>query len=90
MRDSGAKRQQSFQELITESLFTNRRGSPNTLSQKEAEEEELRNTKVTDISGKLDVMNQQRILSFKEKKKIPSMSLSKNISLINTIAQEKT
>ena len=31
-RNSTHKKKQSFQELITESLFTNRRGSPNTVS----------------------------------------------------------
>lgn len=39
---SGHKKKQSFQELITESLFTHKRGSPNTLTLQEAEEEELR------------------------------------------------
>lgn len=29
---SGHKKKQSFQELITESLFTHKRGSPNTLT----------------------------------------------------------
>jgi cell division cycle protein 20 (cofactor of APC complex) len=53
------------------------------MSQKEQDEE----VKVSDISRKL---KPQRILSFKQKKPVPSLSLSNNLSLINTIAQEKT
>lgn len=43
---SGHKKKQSFQELITESLFTHKRGSPNTLTLQEAEEEELRFSRI--------------------------------------------
>jgi hypothetical protein len=45
---SGHKKKQSFQELITESLFTKKRGSPNTLTLQEAEEEELRFSRLPD------------------------------------------
>jgi hypothetical protein len=41
-RGSGNKQKQSYQEFITESLFSSTRGSPNTLTLKEAEEEEFR------------------------------------------------
>jgi len=78
-RGSGNKVKQTFQEFITESLFSNNRGSPNTLTQKEAEEEER--LKMTDSSRA-----PQRILSFKEKKERASLSLQNNLSLINQIA----
>lgn len=41
-RGSGNKQKQSYQEFITESLFSSNRGSPNTLTLKEAEEQEFR------------------------------------------------
>ena len=88
---SGHKKKQSFQELITESLFTKKRGSPNTLTLQEAEEEELRFSRLPGAEGKKkQETNADRILSFKEKRGRPSMSLHKNISLIQALAQEKT
>ncbi len=66
-RNSTTKKKQSFQELITESLFTNRRGSPNTISIREAEEQRR--------SHPFSIPAPQRILSFKEKKKRMSLSL---------------
>jgi hypothetical protein len=47
-RGSGNKQKQSYQEFITESLFSETRGSPNTLTLKEAEEEEFRQSKISD------------------------------------------
>ncbi|CDW78802.1 anaphase-promoting complex subunit cdc20-like [Stylonychia lemnae] len=87
-RGSGNKIKQTFQEFITESLFSNNRGSPNTLTIKEAQEEEQLRSKITD--DKALALTKQRILSFKEKKDKPTMSLQKNLSLISSIAQEKT
>jgi hypothetical protein len=91
---SGNKKKQSFQELMTESVFTNKRGSPNTLTLQEAEEEELRYSRVPNKQSNSqfqeNVRESQRILSFKEKKSRPSLSLHNNISLIQTLAQEKT
>jgi hypothetical protein len=69
-------------------LFSNNRGSPNTLTIKEAKEEEQLRSKISD--DKAPIISKQRILSFKEKKDKPSMSLQKNLSLISSIAQEKT
>ena len=75
---------------MTESLFTRKRGSPNTLTLQEAEEEELRFSRLPDGKkrGARGCFKEQencqssRILTFKEKRSRPSMSLHKNISLI--------
>jgi hypothetical protein len=45
---SGHKKKQSFQEFMTESMFTTKRGSPNTLTLQEAEDEQLRFSRITD------------------------------------------
>ena len=91
---SGHKKKQSFQDLITESMFTKKRGSPNTLTLQEAEEEELRFSRLPENKRRGAHMQENchnhRILTFKEKRDRPSMSLHKNISLIQTLAQEKT
>lgn len=71
---SGNKKKQSFQELVTESLFTNKRGSPNTLTLQEAEDEELRFSGLGVIgAGKgarpeTQIEQNSRILQFKEKR----------------------
>jgi hypothetical protein len=57
-KGSGHKKKQSFAELITESLFTNRRGSPNTVSQMEAEEELLRTSKSHGLGGGKSVLQE--------------------------------
>lgn len=91
-RGSSHKKQQSFQDLITESLFTVKRGSPNTVTSYEAQEEENLRVRITDFNNRQSssVVSNQRVLSFKEKKSRPSMSLANNISLIAAIAKEKT
>ena len=54
---------------------------------KEAQEEEENLSKVSDVNTKVPTVIQgPRILSFKEKKVRPSMSLQKNLSLITAIA----
>lgn len=71
---------------MTESLFTNRRGSPNTLTFKEAQEEEQTQQRISDLNGRksagVGLSSGPRVLSFKEKNTKPSMSLQKNLSLI--------
>ena len=83
---SGHKKKQNFQELITESMFTRKRGSPNTLTLQEAEEEGHRLTRIPESNRRRNAHHKenenQRILNFKEKRPRPSMSLHKNISLI--------
>lgn len=71
-RGSGNKLKQTFQEFIAESLFTNTRGSPNTLTLKEAEEEgyQLRSKAFNNKPSK-----KQKILSFKGNKEIQNLSL---------------
>jgi len=82
----------SFQDLIAESLFTNRRGSPNTISLKEQEEEARHSapfnigTSTNLFSGSKENSSNMRILSFKERRKRGSMSLQNNLSVINEIA----
>jgi cell division cycle protein 20 (cofactor of APC complex) len=62
----------------------------------EAQEEENHRVRITDFNNNSNrqpsssVVTNQRVLSFKEKKSRPSMSLANNISLIAAIAKEKT
>jgi len=76
---------QSFRDLIAESLFSQKRGSPNSVSLRDEQEENRHSHPFNQQSDP-----NSRILSFKEKKKRPSMSLQSHISVINTIAQENT
>ena len=72
-------------------MFSNRRGSPNTITEKEACDENMRMSSIAEVERQAgSKLSKERVLSFKAKKNRCSMNLQKNISLINTIAQEKT
>jgi len=82
---SSAHNQQSFQELMKETLFTDKRGSPESEAQKQQENSTPFNAA---LGTNQKDRSKSRILSFKEKPNMPSLSLKSNLSVINSIALE--
>lgn len=71
---------------MKETLFTDKRGSPESQAQKEQEH----NMPFDAAQGtNQKAKNKARILSFKEKPHMPSLSLKSNLSVINSIALEQ-
>jgi hypothetical protein len=70
---------------MKETLFTDKRGSPESEAQKQQESSMPFNAA---LGTNQKDRSKSRILSFKEKPNMPSLSLKSNLSVINSIALE--